>query len=104
VEGTHQLFGAEGHKIEVDRPVPGLANTIRILLGIYALFTVLIVLGLYALGMPFFDSVCTAFPPGSPISSVRLSCSATRSLWDTVFLVTNSQFINKGADFLTRSK
>jgi len=22
VEGTHQLFGAEGHKIEVDRPVP----------------------------------------------------------------------------------
>jgi len=61
VEGTHQLFGAEGHKIEVDRPVPGLANTIRIFLGIYALFTVVILLGLYALGMSFFDSVCHSF-------------------------------------------
>jgi trk system potassium uptake protein TrkH len=61
VEGTHQLFGAEGHKIEVDRPVPGLANTIRIFLGIYALFTGVIILGLYVLGMPFFDSVCHSF-------------------------------------------
>ncbi|MCK7509635.1 MAG: hypothetical protein MZV70_40055 [Desulfobacterales bacterium] len=61
VEGTHQLFGAEGHKIEVDRPVPGLANTIRIFLGIYALFTVVILLGLYALGMSFFDSACHSF-------------------------------------------
>ena len=61
VEGTHQLFGAEGHKIEVDRPVPGLTNTIRIFLGIYALFTGVIILGLYVLGMPFFDSVCHSF-------------------------------------------
>lgn len=61
VEGTHQLFSAEGHKIEVDRPVPGLANTIRIFLGVYALFTAVIILGLYAFGMPFFDSVCRSF-------------------------------------------
>jgi trk system potassium uptake protein TrkH len=61
VEGSHQLFGAEGHKIEVDRPVPGLANTIRILLGIYILITVMVILSLYALGMSFFDSVCHSF-------------------------------------------
>lgn len=61
VEGTHQLFGAEGHKIEVDRPVPGLSNTIRIFIGIYALFTGGIILGLYVLGMPIFDSVCHSF-------------------------------------------
>lgn len=61
VEGSHQLFGAEGHKIEVDRPVPGLANTIRILLGIYMLITVIVILGLYGLGMSFFDSVCHSF-------------------------------------------
>lgn len=58
---SHQLFGAEGHKIDVDRPVPGLVNTIRILLGIYCLFTVVIILGLWALGMPLFDSVCHSF-------------------------------------------
>ncbi|MHC1743433.1 MAG: TrkH family potassium uptake protein [Syntrophobacteraceae bacterium] len=58
---SHQLFGAEGHKIDVDRPVPGLVNTIRILLGIYCLFTVVIVLGLWVLGMPLFDSVCHSF-------------------------------------------
>ena len=61
VEGSHQLFGAEGHKIEVDRPVPGLVNTIHILLGIYGLFTVVIILSLFALGMSFFDSICHSF-------------------------------------------
>ena len=61
VEGSHQLFGAEGHKIEVDRPVPGSVNTIHILLGIYGLFTILIILSLFALGMSFFDSVCHSF-------------------------------------------
>jgi trk system potassium uptake protein len=58
---SHQLFGAEGHKIDVARPVPGLVNTIRILLGIYCLFTVVIILGLWVLGMPLFDSVCHSF-------------------------------------------
>ncbi len=58
---SHQLFGAEGHKIDVDRPVPGLVNTIRILLGIYCLFTLVIILGLWVLGMPLFDSVCHGF-------------------------------------------
>jgi len=54
----HKLFGAEGHKINVDRPVPGLANTIRVLFSIYAGFTCFIALALFALGMPLFDSVC----------------------------------------------
>ena len=55
---AHHLFGAEGHKINVDRPVPGLANTIKILLAIYIIYTFFIALLLFALGMPFFDSLC----------------------------------------------
>jgi trk system potassium uptake protein TrkH len=54
----HRLFGAEGHKINVDRPVPGLANTIKVLFGIYFLFSLFIALALLALGMSPFDSVC----------------------------------------------
>jgi trk/ktr system potassium uptake protein len=57
----HKLFGAEGHKITVDRPVPGLANTIKVLLGMYTGFTCFIALVLFALGMGFFDSVCHSF-------------------------------------------
>jgi trk system potassium uptake protein TrkH len=57
----HKLFGAEGHKINVDRPVPGLANTIRVLFIIYAGFTCFIALALFALGMPLFDSICHSF-------------------------------------------
>ena len=55
---THRLFGAESHKIDVGRPVPGVANTLKILWGIYILFTVIIVLGLLISGMELFDSVC----------------------------------------------
>lgn len=57
----HKLFGAEGHKINVDRPVPGLANTIRVLFSMYAGFTCFIALALFALGMGLFDSVCHSF-------------------------------------------
>jgi Trk-type K+ transport system membrane component len=38
--------------------VPGLHNTIKILLGIYILYTCFIALSLFALGMSFFDSLC----------------------------------------------
>ena len=57
----HKLFGAEGHKINVDRPVPGLANTIKVLFSMYAGFTCFIALALFALGMGFFDSICHSF-------------------------------------------
>ncbi len=57
----HKLFGAEGHKINVDRPVPGLANTIKVLFSMYDGFTCFIALALFALGMGFFDSVCHSF-------------------------------------------
>jgi trk system potassium uptake protein TrkH len=54
---THRLFGAESHKIEMGRPVPSLADTVKILLGIYLGFTVLIAVGLLAAGMSAFDSI-----------------------------------------------
>lgn len=59
--GTHQLFGAETHKIATDRPVPGLANTLKILWAIYAGFTFLIAGALFVAGMPIFDSICHSF-------------------------------------------
>jgi trk system potassium uptake protein TrkH len=60
-ESSHQLFGAESHKIEVRRPVPGLANTVSILWSIYTGFTICIALALMAAGMSPFDSVCHSF-------------------------------------------
>ncbi|HDP67945.1 MAG TPA: TrkH family potassium uptake protein [Candidatus Marinimicrobia bacterium] len=59
--GAHWLFGAESHKIDLGRPVPGLANTLAILWGIYSAFTIVILLGLYISGMSLFDSVCKSF-------------------------------------------
>lgn len=59
--GAHHIFGAESHKISSGRPVPGLFNTLKILWGIYALFTVLSVAVLSVEGMPVFDSICHTF-------------------------------------------
>ncbi len=56
--GVHHIFGAESHKISAARPVPGLFNTLKILWGIYLLFTVLAVVILSVERMPVFDAVC----------------------------------------------
>lgn len=59
--GAHHIFGAESHKISSSRPVPGLFNTVKILWGIYGLFTLLAVTLLIIEGMPIFDSICHTF-------------------------------------------
>lgn len=59
--GAYRLFGAESHKIEVRRPVPGLFNTVKILWLIYTGFTVIVVAALIIAGMSVFDSVCHSF-------------------------------------------
>jgi trk system potassium uptake protein TrkH len=61
VAGGHRLFGAETHKIGMERPVPGMTHTLRILWSIYAGFTVLVFVGLWSGGMSVFDSVCHSF-------------------------------------------
>jgi trk system potassium uptake protein TrkH len=58
---AHRLFGAESHKIGMERPVPGLFHTLKILWSIYAFFTVVIIAGLFLIGMPLFDSICHSF-------------------------------------------
>lgn len=60
-EGAHRLFGAESHKIGMERPVPGLINTLKILWGIYIGFTLIISLSLIVAGMSLFDSICHSF-------------------------------------------
>ena len=59
--GAHMLFGAESHKIGMERPVPGLAHTLKILWSIYTGFTVLIIVALTITGMSLFDSICHSF-------------------------------------------
>ena len=56
--GAHHVFGAESHKISAGRPVPGLLNTLKILWGIYGLFTLLATIVFTIEGMPIFDSLC----------------------------------------------
>jgi len=58
--GVHHIFGAESHKISASRPAPGLFNTLKILWGIYALFTALSAAALAIEGMPVFDAICHA--------------------------------------------
>lgn len=56
--GAHHIFGAESHKISSGRPAPGLFNTLKILWGIYAGFTLLATLAFIIEKMPAFDAVC----------------------------------------------
>jgi len=58
--GAHHLFGAESHKISSGRPAPGLFNTLKILWGIYAFFTLLAILVFTIEQMGIFDSICHA--------------------------------------------
>ncbi|MCF7858003.1 MAG: TrkH family potassium uptake protein [Candidatus Cloacimonetes bacterium] len=58
---AHQLFGAESHKIETRRPVPGLKNTVKILWSIYVFYTIFIILNLIIAGAPGFESICHGF-------------------------------------------
>ena len=61
VPGAHNIYGAETHKIDSGRPVPGMAHTVRILWLIYTLFTLLIIGLLHFFGTSLFDSVCHSF-------------------------------------------
>ncbi|MCF7794640.1 MAG: TrkH family potassium uptake protein [Candidatus Cloacimonetes bacterium] len=59
--GAHKLFGAESHKIQTHRPVPGLKNTVKILWAIYIIYTLFIFINLTIAGSSVFDSVCHSF-------------------------------------------
>jgi len=59
--GVHHIYSAESHKISSSRPRPGLFNTLKVLWGIYILYTFLAAL-LFALeGMGVFDAINHAF-------------------------------------------
>ncbi len=58
--GAHHIYGAESHKISSGRPAPGLFNTLKILWGIYAGFTLFAAVILTLEKMPVFDSICHA--------------------------------------------
>ncbi len=51
------LFSAEGHKINISRPVPGIFNTLKILWAIYSFFTIISFIMFYAAGMDVFDAI-----------------------------------------------
>ena len=104
--GAHRLFGAESHKIDAGRPVPGLAHTVKILWGIYALFTVVVAVGLAAAGMSWFDSVCHSFtalstggfsPHDASIEHYRLAGHA-HTVWIEYILIVG--MVAGGTNFL----
>lgn len=55
------LFSSEGHKIDVSRPVPGIFHTLKILWGIYGIFTLVSFLCFWAGGMSLFDALNHCF-------------------------------------------
>ncbi len=55
------LFSAEGHKIDISRPVPGIFHTLVILWTIYTGFTVVSCLCFWAAGMSGFDAINHCF-------------------------------------------
>ena len=55
------LFSAEGHKINTSRPVPGIFNTMKILWGLYIMFTISSFLCFWLAGMNLFDAVNHCF-------------------------------------------
>ena len=55
------LFSSEGHKINVSRPVPGIFHTLKILWGIYGLFTLASFICFWAGGMSLFDALNHCF-------------------------------------------
>jgi len=55
--GAHMLLGAESHKISSSRPVPGMANTLRVFWVIYGGITILAVTVFLLGGMGVFDAV-----------------------------------------------
>ncbi len=57
---ANRLYSAESHKVFSRRPVPGIFHTLRILWGIYAGLTALVVLALVLEGMSAFDAVAHA--------------------------------------------
>jgi len=59
-KGAHYMAGAEAHKISSGRPVPGMFGTLRILWGIYILFTVAAAASYVLAGMNIFDAICHA--------------------------------------------
>lgn len=59
-EGAHYMAGAEAHKISSGRPTAGMFSTLKILWGIYILFTVSAAVSYFLAGMNIFDSICHA--------------------------------------------
>ena len=57
---THQLMGAESHKIGGPRVAPGMWNTLKILWAVYLFFTVIIGVGLWLLGTSVYDAISHA--------------------------------------------
>jgi len=57
---AHHIYGAESHKIGSSRPVPGMLNTVKILWGIYSLFTLMAIIAFAWSGQGVFDGLCHA--------------------------------------------
>ncbi len=57
IPGSHKLYSAESSKLDIQRPVPGLVNTLRILWKIYLVGTGLMILFLWVQRVPIFIAI-----------------------------------------------
>jgi trk system potassium uptake protein TrkH len=57
IPGSHKLYSAESSKLDIQRPVPGLVNTLRILWKIYLIGTGFMILFLWIQKVPIFVAI-----------------------------------------------
>ncbi len=104
------LFSAEGHKIDISRPVPGIFNTLKILWAIYSFFTLVSVVLFLLGGMDLFDAInhaCTCISTGGfSTHDESLGYYAAHGFSDAVFLeyVTIFIMLAGGTNFLVHYK
>jgi trk system potassium uptake protein TrkH len=58
---SHQLFGAESHKVSGQRVAPGIWNTLKVLWLIYLLYTAVIIGALHLCGVSLYDAISHSF-------------------------------------------
>ncbi len=89
--GGAQLFSAEAPGIKTDRLAPRIASTARLLWGVYALLTLLVLLVYLVLGMSLFDAVNHAMSVmatgGFSTRTASLGYFSPAIQWVTVFFM-----------------
>ncbi len=95
IPGSHKLYSAESSKLDIQRPVPGLVNTLRILWKIYLVGTGLMIFLLWVQRVPIFIAInhsLTCISTGG-FSTFNSSIQAFQTLPGVQFTLVQSTFM-----------